>query len=81
MIVFSRAKEMNLYKGIERLDYDLLKIIQECTKGFEVQKAPLWQWETAILRGYDVFRSLCDQGGGRVSIDLTERTLCYRGSA
>lgn len=77
-VVFSRAKEMNLYKGIDHVDYDLLKIIQEYTKGFEVDKVPLWQWETAILRGYEVFRSLREHGGGRVSIDLTKRTLCYQ---
>ena len=78
-VVFSRAKEMKLYDGIEQVDYDLLKIIQEYTKGFEVDRVPLWQWETAILRGYKVFRSLREHGGGGVSIDLTNRTLCYRG--
>lgn len=77
-VVFSRAKEMRFYDGIEHVDYDLLKIIQEYTKGFEVDKVPLWQWETAILRGYEVFRSLRKHGGGRVDIDLTKRTLCYQ---
>ena len=79
VVVFSRAKEMKFYDGIEHVDYDLLKTIQEYTKGFEVDKVPLWQWETAILRGYEVFRSLRHYCGGRVSVDLTERTLCYRG--
>lgn len=78
-VVFSRAKEMKLYEGIEHVDYDLLKIVQEYTKGFEVDKVPLWQWETAILRGYGVFRSLMKHGSGRVSIDLTKREFCYQG--
>lgn len=77
-VVFSRAKEMRFYDDIEHVDYDLLKIIQEYTKGFEVERVPLWQWETAILQSYEVFRSLRKQGGGRVAVDLIKRNLCYQ---
>ncbi len=78
-IVFSRAKKMNLYKGIDHVDYDLLKTIQEFVQGFEVDSVPLWQWETAILKGYDVFRSLRDNRGGGVTLDMLSRNLCYLG--
>lgn len=76
--VFSRAKEMRFYDGIDHVDYDLLKTIQEFVRGFEVDKAPLWQWETAILQGYGVFRSLQRNGGGKVTLDMLNRSLCYR---
>ena len=75
--VFSRARAMSFYDGIDHVDYDLLKTIQEFVKGFEVDKAPLWQWETAILQGYSVFRSLRSNRGGKVALDMLNRNLCY----
>ena len=78
-IVFSRAKEMNYYDGIDHVDYDLLKAIQEFVQGFEVAGVPLWQWETAILEGYRVFRSLRGHGEGRVTLNMNQRELLYRG--
>ena len=77
-IVFSRAKEMSLYEGIDHVDYDLLKTIQEFVRGFEVESVPLWQWEAAILRGYSVFRSLKDNRGGKVTLNMINRELCYQ---
>ena len=75
--VFSRAKEMKLYEGIDHVDYDLLKTIQEFVRDFEVDGVPLWQWETAILQGYRVFRLLQRNNGGRVSLDMLNRNLVY----
>ena len=77
-IVFSRAKEMNFYDGVDHVDYDLLKTIHEFTQGFEVANVPLWQWETAILEGYGVFRTLRARGGGHVTLDMSQRQLRYR---
>ena len=76
-IVFSRAKEMNYYDDIDHVDYDLLKAIQEFVQGFEVADVPLWQWETAILEGYRVFRSLQEHGRGHVTLDMNQRLLLY----
>ena len=78
VIVFSRAKEMADYDGVDHVDYDLLKAIQELIQGFEVAHTPLWQWETAILEGYRVFRRLREQGGGHVTVDMNQRELIYR---
>ena len=76
--VFSRAKEVGYYEGIDRVDYDLLKTIQGFVRGFEVDKVPLWQWEEAILEGFRVFRELGRHGGGMVTLDLLNRDLGYR---
>ena len=75
-VVFSRAKEMEFYRGIDHVDYDLLKTIQEFVRGFEVEQAPLWQWEKAILEGYRVFRVLRENNGGKVTLDMLNRELC-----
>lgn len=76
-IVFSRAKRLNFFEGIDHVDFDLLKTVREFTDGFEVGAIPLWQWEAAILDGYRVFRTLRDSGGGRVTLDLVERRLTH----
>lgn len=76
-IVFSRAKETRFYDGIDQVDYDLLKTINEFVRGFEVEEVPLWQWEAAILNGYRVFRALRDNDGGTVVADLVNRDLHY----
>lgn len=76
-IVFSRAKQLKFFEGLDHVDLDLLKTVKEFVEGFEVECVPLWQWETAILDGYRVFRSLCAGPGGRVTLDLGARQLTY----
>ena len=76
-VVFSRAKQLRFFEEIDHVDYDLLKTISEIVQGFEVESVPIWQWEAAILNGYSVFRSLRRHRGGKVTIDLEQRKLCY----
>ncbi len=76
-IVFSRAKQLKFFQGLDHLDYNLLKTIQEFISGYEVEKVPLWQWEAAILDGYRVFRQLRDNQGGRVHLNLREHQISY----
>lgn len=76
-IVFSRAKQLRFFEGLDHVDLDLLKTVKEFVEGFEVAAVPLWQWEAAILDGYRVFRALRDGGGGRVTLDLGQRRLVY----
>lgn len=76
-IVFSRAKQLKFFKGLDHVDFNLLKTVKEFVEGFEVENVPMWQWETAILDGYRVFRALCDGPGGCVTLDLGARQLTY----
>lgn len=76
--VFNHATRLNYFASVSRLDYSLLKAIRELVTGYEVERVPLWQWEEAILRGYDVFRCLRDHRSGVVIADLGKRTLSFR---
>ncbi|PKO83950.1 MAG: pyrophosphatase [Betaproteobacteria bacterium HGW-Betaproteobacteria-11] len=76
-IIFSRAKQLKFFEGFDHVDFDLLKTVKEFVEGFEVEAVPLWQWETAILDGYRIFRSLCAGPGGCVALDLVDRQLTY----
>ena len=75
--VFSRAKHLGFYDGLDQVDYDLLKRIEEFVAGYEVQKVPLWQWEAAIIDGSRLFRQLMVNRGGQVTWDLKKRKLLY----
>ena len=76
-MVFSRAKHLGFFDGVDQVDYDLLKIIRDFVLGFEVDAVPLWQWEVAILEGFRVFRLLRTNRGGSVELDLRTHTLTY----
>jgi NTP pyrophosphatase (non-canonical NTP hydrolase) len=76
-IVFSRAKQLKYFKGLDHVDFDLLKTIREFVMGYEVEKVPMWQWETAILDGYRVFRGLLENSGGIVRLDLHGHHIAY----
>ncbi|WP_197081351.1 nucleoside triphosphate pyrophosphohydrolase family protein [Chromobacterium sp. LK1] len=60
-----------------KLEYGVLKQVREMVKGYEVYKCPLWQWEKAILEGFNVFRELCQTGGGDVTVDINNHTITF----
>lgn len=76
-MVFSHAKRLEFFKGIDHLDYDVLKNIKALVSGYEVEAVPLWQWEKAILRSYEVFRMLKSEHGGTVICDIPKRRLGF----
>lgn len=75
--VFGCALERNLFAGLERLDFDLLKIAHGFVRGFEAERCAYWQWERAILDGYRVFRALKKARGGVVTADLDNHVLKF----
>ena len=76
-MIFNRAKNVRYFRDVDHVDYDLLKAIEGLVRGFEVDVVPLWQWEKAILKGYEVFEQLKEHEGGKVSLDLEAHELCY----
>jgi len=75
--IFGRAKELDLFKGLEPgdLPLDMLKNIRQFVKGYECDELPLWLWEEAILQGFEAFRFLKEHRRGRVLIDMERRRL------
>lgn len=66
-----------LLKGRTRVDMDLLKQIGTLAAGLEVTKNKLWEWEKAILLGYELFDLLRAERQGRLTLDLTKRTVKF----
>lgn len=77
--IFNHAALRGYYEGVEqgRLEYGLLKQVQNMVVGYEVEKCPLWQWELAILEGFKVFRQLREKGGF-VDVDMNTRSIAFR---
>ncbi len=76
--IFSRAKHQNFFEEQKSLSFDLLKVVQEFVRGYEVEKCPLSLWEYAILEGYKVFREVRKNKGGIVIGDRCTRTIMYK---
>ena len=70
-LVFHHALRLGYFASIQTLDYSLLKTVQDFVTGFEVDQCPLWQWEQAILDGFEVFRKLRTHRRGVVTADLS----------
>jgi NTP pyrophosphatase (non-canonical NTP hydrolase) len=75
--VFNHATRLNNFESLKSLDYGLLKAVHQLVAGYEAERCPLWLWEEAILKGYDVFRKLRKHRGGVVVADLTKRTITF----
>jgi len=76
--IFSRAKELEFFEDPTSISFDMLKTVQQFVQGYEVEECPLKLWEKAILRGYEVFRQVCDNKGGIVIADRKSRTIDYK---
>lgn len=78
--IFNHARDFDYFKNVVqgKLEYGLLKQVQNMVSGYEVDKCPLWQWEIAILEGFKVFRSLQAARCGIVSVDMEQHCISFR---
>ena len=75
--IFAYAKKLNFFESQNSISFDLLKVVSNFVRGYEVEECPLKLWERAILEGYTVFRQLRENGGGIVVGNREERTISY----
>ena len=76
-LIFHHALRLNYFASLKSLDYSLLKQVRDFVSGYEVDQCPLWQWEQAILKGFEVFRKLRTHRRGVVTADLNERSITF----
>lgn len=77
--IFTQAKEVGFFDDVKRgdLPFGLLKQVRNFTQGYEVAESPLWQWEEAILQGYEAFRFLQEHRSARLKIDTVNHKLTF----
>lgn len=78
-LVFAYARDHKSLEGIRAVDYHLLKAIRIMASNFEVAVCTTGEWERAILMGYDVWKKVEANQGGKVELDLDKRTIRYIG--
>lgn len=72
---YDYARNHAYLDGVGKLDYNFLRTIKSLTSGLEVARWPLKTWESAILQGFEVWRSLNRDGGGTIECDMRTRTI------
>jgi NTP pyrophosphatase (non-canonical NTP hydrolase) len=76
-MIFSYASHHKFLEGTSSVDSALLKTIQSMTSGLEVAECSIGDWERAILKGFEVWRQLDRNKGGRITINLDTRDLAW----
>lgn len=76
--VFDYARRHNFLEGIDAVDYQLLKTVRGLVSGLEVSTRTSYEWERAILVGYEIWREIRERRGGVVEGDLVNQTLRVR---
>lgn len=76
-LVFEYARKHNLLEGVTRLDYDLLRTIQDMTAYLEVKERTPAEWENAILQGFTAWRKVVAAKGGTLEIDQINRQIKF----
>lgn len=78
-LVFEYARKHNWLADVKELDYQLLRTIKGITGILEVRSRSAGEWQSAIIKGFDVWRQVRDAGGGRIQVNQRERELTYLG--
>ena len=74
-IVFGYAEAHDYLVGASGVSSDLLRTIKQATGHLEVSSRHEGEWEKAILQGFEVWRQVKANQGGRVRVDLNEKNI------
>lgn len=74
-LVFANAVDQNGFSKTQVIDYDLLKAIRVMTAKFEVGVCTTGEWERAILTAYRVWKAVENAGGGKIEVNLDQRSM------
>ena len=77
VMVYAHAKDHNYYQHISVIDFDLLNTIKGMVRNLEAKNISTSLWEKALIEGYEVYRELKAKNGGKVYINLTQRTIKF----
>lgn len=77
-VTYDYARQNEMLNNRKSVSPSRVKLIQKLCHGFEVSQCRAWEWEKAILLGYEVFRKLRDNKGGTLVINLNKREITYK---
>lgn len=76
-VLFRHAERHDFYDGVIHVESELLDFVRTGVVGLEVSIRSASDWESAILQGFEAFRSLRRHGGGRVLCDLDAASVTH----
>lgn len=76
-LAFAYAGEHGFFEHTQRVDAALLKVVRILTQTVEVKVRSPKEWEHAIVTGSRIFKNLLDHNGGRLSLNLEDRSIAY----
>ena len=74
-IVFGYAEVHDYLAGASGVSSEILRTIKQATRHLEVSTRHEGEWERAILLGFEVWRQVKANEGGRVRVDLNEKAI------
>ena len=74
----SGRAEQRLFLNESEISNHFLDFVRNFVVGLEVDRNQSWEWEEAIVRGYDIFNQLRMEGQGTITVDLEARTIDFR---
>lgn len=77
VLAFEYARTARFLEGVHTLDFTLLQTIHNLVSGLEVRIRTTREWETAIIRSFEIWRQLRANKGGVVTINLPDRDIVY----
>lgn len=78
LFLFNQALIRNEFRELSSIDISLLKTVRRLCGDLEVKECTAKQWQSAIFRGYEVFRALRDNHGGTVSLNLDKASISFK---
>lgn len=76
LILFNDAKRKNFYED-QKVTKDLIKQIRSMVEIFEVRDKTEEDWEVAITKGYELFRKLKQNGGGKIIFNTLDKSVSF----
>lgn len=79
LYIYSYANKHHFLENVSEIDQNILYTIRGLVSGLEVANRTTFEWKVAILKGYEVYRLLRSNQGGKVEVDLVDRNITYIG--
>lgn len=72
------AEERPIFSDGIDIPFAFLKLIRRFVQGLEVDRNSYSEWTDAIRGGYRVYRELCREKQGTITVDLINRKISYK---
>lgn len=77
-IVFEYARAKEFLAGAVAVDRNVIQNVRAITRNYEVKVRSFFEWESAILQSYRVWRQMRENEGGILIGNLKQRRIDYR---